>query len=95
VKKPFYIGAVLGGVLGLVTALSMDILLGQGMGIGWSEAVAHDLNRLFNTSFSNHHFVVILGVLLAIGLIGLFGAFIGGVFFSAINRFFGMLTREK
>lgn len=90
-RKPFYAGAVFGGVLGLVVALCMDLLLGQGIGSGWSEAVAHDLNLLFKTNFPNHHIVVILGVIAAIGLIGFFGAVIGGLSVTLIDRFFKML----
>jgi hypothetical protein len=94
-RKPFYAGAVFGGVLGLVVALCMDLLLGQGIGSGWSEAVAHDLNLLFKTNFPNYHIVVIIGVIAAIGLIGFFGAVIGGLSVTLIDRFFKMLTKEK
>ena len=93
-KKAFYAGAIFGGVLGIVVALSMDLLLGQSIGGGWSEAVAHDLNNLFKTNLSNHHFIVILGVLVVISFIGLFGSFIGGVFFVMAARLFKMLTKE-
>ena len=92
-KKAFYVGAIFGGVLGIVVALSMDILLGQSIGGGWSEAVAHDLNYLFKTNLSNHHFIVILGVLVVISFIGLFGSFIGGVFFVMAARIFRMLAK--
>ncbi len=92
-KKAFYVGAIFGGVLGIVVALSMDILLGQSIGGGWSEAVAHDLNYLFKTNLSNHHFIVILGVLVVISFIGLFGSFIGGVFSVMAVRLFKMLTK--
>ena len=92
-KKAFYVGAIFGGVLGIVVALSMDILLGQSIGSGWSGAVAHDLNHLFKTNLSNHHFIVILGVLVVISFIGLFGSVIGGVFFVMAARLFRMLAR--
>lgn len=92
-KKAFYVGAIFGGVLGIVVALSMDILLGQSIGSGWSGAVAHDLNHLFKTNLSNHHFIVILGVLVVISFIGLFGSVIGGVFFVMAARLFRMLAK--
>lgn len=92
-KKAFYIGAVLGGILGVIVALSMDMLLGQSIGGGWSNAVAHDLNQLFKINLSEHHFVVIIGVILVISLIGLFGSFIGGVFFVMAARLFKMLSK--
>ena len=93
-KKAFYIGAATGGILGVIVALSMDMLLGQSIGGGWSNAVAHDLNQLFKINLSGHHFIVIIGVILVIGLIGLFGSFIGGVFFVMAARLFKMLSKE-
>lgn len=94
-KKAFYIGAAAGGALGVMVALSMDILLGKSLGGGWSEAVANDLNRLFNAGFSQTHFVVIAGVVVVVGIIGAFGAFVGGIFSVMIARLFSMLTKER
>lgn len=92
-KKAFYAGAIFGGVLGIVVSLSMDLLLGQSIGGGWSEAVAHDLNHLFKTNLPNHHFIVILGVLVVISFIGLLGSFICGVFFVMVYRLLRMIDK--
>ncbi|MEW5745193.1 MAG: hypothetical protein AB1805_07145 [Nitrospirota bacterium] len=94
-KKAFYIGAALGALLGAVVALSMDLLLGQSLGSGWSEAVANDLNRLFNTTFPHDHILVLFGVVVAIGIISAFGAFIGGVCSVMVARLFMMLAKEE
>jgi len=94
VKKAFYVGAVVGGILGVIVALSMDMLLGESIGGGWSNAVAHDLNQLFKSDLSNNHVIVIAGVIVVVGLIGLFGSFVGGVFFVMAARLFKMLTKE-
>ena len=94
-KKAFYIGAVAGGLLGIIISLSMDLLLGQALGGGWSEAVAHDLNNLFRTNLPQTHVLVILGVIVVIGIIAAFGAFIGGVFSLMVARLFIMLTKGK
>ena len=93
-KKAFYVGAVVGGILGVIVALSMDMLLGESIGGGWSNAVAHDLNQLFKSDLSNNHVIVIAGVIVIVGLIGLFGSFVGGVFFVMAARLFKMLTKE-
>ena len=93
-KKAFYVGAVVGGILGVIVALSMDMLLGESIGGGWSNAVAHDLNQLFKSDLSNNHVIVIAGVIVVVGLIGLFGSFVGGVFFVMAARLFKMLTKE-
>ncbi len=94
-KKAFCIGALAGGALGVVVALTMDMLLGQNPGGGWSEAVASDLNHLFKTNFSTHHVIVIIGVVLVVGCIGAFGAFAGGTFTVLIAKLFEALTKEK
>lgn len=93
-KRAFYIGLVLGCILGIAVALSMDILLGKSLGGGWSEAVANDLNHLFNTNLPQNHFIVIAGVVFVIGIIGAFGALIGGVFLVMIAHIFATLTKE-
>ncbi len=73
----------------------MDLLLGNTLGGGWSEAVAHDLNSLFKTNLPQYHVIVILGVFVVIGIIASIGSFIGGVFSVMIARLFLMLTKGK
>lgn len=94
-KKAFYLGLIVGGILGIAVSLSMDLLLGKSLGGGWSEAVASDLNRLFNANFAPTHIIVIIGVVFVIGIIAGVGALIGGIFFVMIARLFSMLTKEK
>jgi hypothetical protein len=94
VKKAFYVGAVIGGISGVIVALSMDMLLGESIGGGWSNAVAHDLNQLFKSNLPNNHVIVIAGVIIVVGLIGLFGSFVGGVFFVMAARLFKILSKE-
>lgn len=94
-KKAFYIGVILGGILGVVVALSMDLLLGESLGGGWREAVANDLNRTFQSHFSQNNILVIIGTILVISLIGGFGAIIGGICSVIIARFFKTLTKER
>jgi len=95
VKKAFYAGAVAGGILGLTVALSMDLMFGQSFGGGWSEAVANDLNRMFKANLSPSNFIVIIGVIIVVGIIGAFGSFIGGIFSVMIARLFQVLTKER
>jgi hypothetical protein len=94
-RRAFYIGVISGGILGIAVALSMDLLLGKSLGGGWGEAVANDLNRMFNTHLSPHSFIVIIGVIIVIGIIGAFGSFIGGIFSVMIARLFQVLTKER
>ena len=94
-KRAFYTGLIVGGILGIVVALSMDLLLGKSLGGGWTEAVANDLNKLFSSSFSQNHIIVLAGVALVIGIISAFGALLGGISFVMIAHLFQMLTKEK
>lgn len=93
-KKAFYAGLLFGGILGIAIAASMDLLMGKSFGGGWSQAVAHDLNRLLNTNFSNDSVIIILGVIVVIGIIGVFGALVGGISFILVAWFFRMLTKN-
>lgn len=94
-KKVFYIGLIVGGILGIVIALSMDLVIGKSMGGGWSEAVANDINRLFHANLPQNHIVVLLGVVIVLCIIGAFGAFIGGVSFIMVARLIMSLAKEK
>lgn len=94
-KKAFYIGAVAGGLLGIIISLSMDLLLGNTLGGGWSESVANDLNNLFRTNLPQNHVIVILGVIVVIGIIASIGFLIGGVVSVMLSRLFLMLTKGK
>jgi len=95
VKKVFYIGLAVGGILGIVIALSMDIVIGKSLGGGWSEAVANDINKLFHANLPQNHIVVMVGVLVVLGIIGVFGALIGGISFITVARLIMSLAKEK
>lgn len=92
-KRPFRAGFVGGGILGVAVALSMDLMLGKSVGGGWSEAVATDMNRIFDTVYSPTHPLVILGAVLVVLLIGAIGGFMGGFFAAGIARLFNTLQR--
>lgn len=94
-KKVFYIGLAVGGILGIVIALSMDIVIGKSLGGGWSEAVANDINKLFHANLPQNHIVVMVGVLVVLGIIGAFGALIGGISFITVARLIMSLAKEK
>lgn len=94
-KKAFKTGMIVGAVLGLLVSLSMDFVMGQSLGGSWNEAVANDMNRLFNTSFSTTHIAVFAGVVIVIALISGFGAVMGGICGVIVVKAFSMLTGEK
>ena len=94
-KKGFFIGALCGGVLGIIICLSMDLVLGGALGGGWREAVAHDLGAIFGSTFYRNSFVVLLGVFVVIGFVAAFGALVGGVFGVMVTRLLSFLIKEE
>lgn len=94
-KKAFYVGVIAGGLFGIIIALSMDLVLGETLGGGWRKAVANDLNKLFNSNLSENNIIVLIGVVISIGIIGLFGSIIGGIFSVMIARIFLVLSRGR
>lgn len=87
-NKAFRIGAVLGGLLGILVALGMDKLSGDIPGGGWTAAVAHDLNlpQTGPVTFALAVLAVMIMVLISAGLGGLCGL--------ALERFFRIFTQE-
>ena len=94
-KKALKIGMTAGAILGLLVSLSMDFVMGPSLGGSWNQAVANDMNKLFNTSFSTTHIAVFAGVIIVIALISCFGAVMGGICGVIIVKAFSMLTGEK
>lgn len=94
-KKVFYIGLIVGGILGIIIALSMDLVIGKSLGGGWSEAVANDINKLFHANLPQNHIIVLLGVLVVLAIIGAFGAFIGGIAFIMVARLITSLAKDR
>ncbi len=82
-------------MLGVIISLSMDLILGDALGGGWREAVAHDLGALFGRPFGPNSFPVITGVVLVIGFIAVFGALAGGIFGVMVTRLFSFLTKDQ
>ena len=95
-KKAFRIGALFGGILGLSIAIGMDLIMGGTVTSGgWSDAVANDLNLLFNEDFQSNDFIVIICVFIAIGFMVAISALLGGFFSSVLAGFFDFMTRRK
>jgi hypothetical protein len=94
-RKAFNIGAVIGGILGVIVSFGMDVLLGESIGGGWSKAVANDLYSLFHVRFPDNHIAVYVGVLFAISFVVAIGVFMGGLFCLTIAYFFKTLTKDR
>jgi hypothetical protein len=59
------------------------------------EAVAGDINRLFNAGLPSNHYIVFAGVVFAISIIVALGALMGGIFTVILAGLFKALTKEK
>lgn len=94
-NKPFKIGALLGGGLGLVIAIGMDLIMGGTItNGGWADAVAKDLNLLFNSNYENTDLIVIFCVFLVIGFMVIISALLGGALASLLSAFFDFMTKK-
>ena len=94
-KKAWKIGASAGFLLGVILSLGMDVMFGNKLGNGWSDAVAKDLNRFTGTLYPSDHPAVFVGVVLVIGFIGTIGAVIGGFSLVLIERFFATFAPRE
>ncbi len=90
-KRAFRIGLAGGFIVGVIVALTMDIAFKDALGGGWADAVSHDLTALLGRPVSPGSFIVIIGAVLLIGIVGLFGAFIGGAVGVFLYRLFSLL----
>jgi len=89
-KKVFYLGMIIGGITGIIIALSMDAILGGSLG-SWREAVANDLRALFGINPGLNSPVVLIGVIVVIAFLGAFGAYKGGICGFIIVKLFSLL----
>ena len=87
-KKAVNIGAVIGAVVSLMTALSMDIFMAGTFQGTWWDAAAKDVTRMFGPAWGQNFFVVGLVLLLVMAFLAGFGALLGAAAGLIMNRFF-------
>ncbi len=87
-NRIFRIGATLGGLLGILIAVGMDYVSGDVPGGGWIAAVAHDL------SLSPDSPATYIIAILAVGIMVLISAMMGGICGLMLDRFFKIFTQE-
>lgn len=95
-KKSSKIGALFGGILGFLIAIGMDLIMGGTISSGgWVGAVANDLNLLFETSFDNTDFIVIICAFIVISIMVGISALLGVAFTTLLTVFFDFMTKKK
>lgn len=87
-KKAVIIGAVIGALVSLGAALSMDLALSGSIQGTWWDAAAKDVTRMFGPSCGKNFFAIALVLVLVMGFLAGFGAVLGAAGGLMINRFF-------
>jgi hypothetical protein len=87
-KKAIIIGAVIGALITLGAALSMDIFLSGSLQGTWWDAAVKDVTRMFGPAWGQNVFVVSFVLVLVMGFLAGFGAVFGAAAGLIMNRFF-------
>jgi hypothetical protein len=87
-KKAVIIGAVIGALVSLGAALSMDLVLSSSVQGTWWDASAKDVTRMFGPSCGKNPFAIGLLLALVMGFLAGFGALLGAAGGLMLNRFF-------
>jgi hypothetical protein len=92
-KKAVIIGAVIGALITLGTALSMDLFFSDTFQGTWRDAAQKDVTKMFGPACGQSWFAVTLVLVFVMGFLAGFGALLGVVAGVIMNRFFKLLTR--
>jgi hypothetical protein len=87
-KKAVIIGATIGALLSLGTALSMDLFLSNTFEGSWWDASVKDVTRMFGPAWGQNFFAVAGVLILVMGFLTGFGALLGAAGGFILNRFF-------
>jgi len=90
-KKAFRIGLIGGFIAGVIVAIAMDMAFKDALGGSWADAVSHDLSIILKRPVPSSSFIVLLGVIFLVGIVGLFGALVGGVVALFLYKLFSLL----
>lgn len=92
-KKAIIIGAVLGALASLGTALSLDLFFSDTFQGTWRDAAAKDVTKMFGPSCGQNWFAVTLVLVFVMGFLAAFGALLGVIAGVIMNRFFRLVTK--
>lgn len=87
-KKAIMIGATIGALLSLGTALSMDIVLSGTLQGTWWDAATRDVTRMFGPAWGQNVFAVSFLLALVMVFLAGFGALLGAAAGLLMNIFF-------
>lgn len=92
-KKAILIGAVIGAIITLGTALSMDIFFSDTLQGTWRDAATKDVTKMFGPSCGQNYWAVTLVLTVVMGFLAVFGALLGTIAGVIMNRFFKLLAK--
>ncbi len=92
-KKAVLVGAVLGALITLGIALSMDLFFSDSLQGTWRDASAKDVTKMFGPACGHNVFVVYLVLVIVMGFLAGFGAMLGAAAGLIMNRFFKMVLK--
>jgi hypothetical protein len=92
-KKAVIIGAALGALFTLGTALSMDLFFSDTLQGTWWDAAAKDVTRMFGPSCGQNFVAVTLVLVAVMGFLAGFGAVLGAAAGVIMNRFFKFVLK--
>ena len=87
-RKAVIIGASLGALFSLLTALSMDVLMSGTVQGTWWDAATKDVTRMFGPECGQNAFAVGLMLAFVMAFMAGFGALLGAAAGCFMNRFF-------
>ena len=92
-KKTVIIGAAIGALITLGTALSMDIFLSGSLQGTWWDAAARDVTKMCGPVCGKNVFAVAIVLALVMGFLAGFGAMLGAAAGLMMNRFFKVVLK--
>ena len=92
-KKAVIIGALLGAVVTLGVAFSMDYFLADSISGSWRDAAVKDVTKMFGPACGGNWFAVTLVLVVVMGFLAGFGAALGAVAGVIMHRFFRALLK--
>jgi hypothetical protein len=92
-KKAVIIGAAMGALFTLGTALAMDLFFSDTLQGTWRDAAARDVTRMFGASCGGNWFAVTLVLGAVMVFLAGFGAVLGAAAGAIMNRFFRFVLK--
>jgi membrane protein YqaA with SNARE-associated domain len=92
-KKTVIIGASLGAVVTLGAAIAMDYFLSSSLQGTWRDAAVKDVTKMFGPACGQNWFAVTLVLVVVMSFLAGFGAILGAVAGTIMNRFFKLLLK--